>query len=100
MTFDTTTGVVATTATVVGGELTNKYSNWLNGGGSEVATIFDDDIWIVDPADSTKRIRFNADPLSTSTDVVVSVKSNSMLISHLWFGLALICYTHYSVRST
>lgn len=77
MAFDTITGAVATTATVVGGELTNKYSNFLNGGGSEVATIYDDDIWIVDPADSTKRIRFNADALSTSTDVVCSVKSDN-----------------------
>jgi len=65
MAFDTITGAVASTATVVGGELTNKYSNFLNGGGSEVATIYDDDIWIVDPADATKRIRFNADALST-----------------------------------
>lgn len=77
MAFDTITGAVATTATVVGGELTNKYSNFLNGGGSEVATIYDDDIWIVDPADSTKRIRFNADALSTSTDVICSVKSDN-----------------------
>jgi len=77
MTFDTFTGVVASTATVVGGEWANKVSNFLNGGGSETATIFDDDIWIVDPADTTKRIRFNADALSTSTDVVCSVKSNS-----------------------
>jgi hypothetical protein len=77
MTFETITGAVATTATVVGGELTNKYSNFLNGGGSEVATIYDDDIFIVDPSDSTKRIRLNADALSTSTDVICSVKSDS-----------------------
>jgi len=77
MAFETITGAVASTATVVGGELTNKYSNFLNGGGSEVATIYDDDIWIVDPADTTKRIRFNADALSTSTDVVCSVKSDN-----------------------
>ena len=77
MTFETITGAVATTSTVVGGELTNKYSNLLNGGGSEVATVFDDDIFIVDPADSSKRIRLNADALSTSTDVVCSVKSDS-----------------------
>jgi hypothetical protein len=77
MTFETITGAVATTATVVGGELTNKMSNWLNGGGSEVATIYDDDIWIVDPADSTKRVRINCDGLSTSTDVLLSVKSDN-----------------------
>jgi hypothetical protein len=77
MTFETITGAVATTATVVGGELTNKYSNLLNGGGSEVATVFDDDIFIVDPSDSTKRIRLNADAISTSTDVICSVKSDN-----------------------
>ena len=77
MTFETITGAVATTSTVVGGELTNKYSNFLNGGGSEVATVFDDDIFIVDPADTSKRIRLNADALSTSTDVICSVKSDN-----------------------
>lgn len=77
MVFDTITGAVASTATVVGGALTNKISNWLNGGGSEVATIYDDDVYIVDPADATKRIRLNADAISTSTDVVCSVKSNN-----------------------
>lgn len=77
MTFETITGAVASSATVVGGELTNKFSNFLNGGGSEIATIFDDDIYIVDPADATKRIRFNADALTTSTDVICSVKSDS-----------------------
>lgn len=77
MTFDTITGQVATTATVVGGELTNKYSNWLNGGGSEVAAIFDDDITITDPADATKVIRFDAGNISTATTVVCSVKSDN-----------------------
>lgn len=77
MTFDTITGAVASTATVVGGELTNKFSNFLNGGGSEVANIFDDDILIVDPADATKKIRLNADAISTSTTVICSVKSDS-----------------------
>lgn len=77
MTFDTITGAVASTATVVGGELTNKYSNWLNGGGSEVANIFDDDIFITDPADATKKLRFDAGNISTSTTVICSVKSDN-----------------------
>lgn len=77
MAFDTITGAASSTATTFGGAALNKVSSILNGGGSEVATIFDDDIFIVDPADTTKRIRFNADALSTSTDVVCSVKSNN-----------------------
>jgi hypothetical protein len=77
MAFDTITGAAASTATTFGGAALNKVANLLNGGGSEVATVYDDDIYIVDPADATKRIRFNADAISTGTDVVVSVKSDS-----------------------
>ena len=77
MAFDTITGAAASTATTFGGAALNKVGDWANGGGSEVATIYDDDIWIVDPADTTKRIRLNADALSTSTDVVLSVKSDN-----------------------
>lgn len=77
MAFETITGAVASTGTVVGGELTNKYSNFLNGGGSEVATIYDDDIWIVDPSVNTKRVRIDAGNLSSSTDVVLYAKSDN-----------------------
>jgi len=77
MAFDTITGAAASTATTFGGAALNKVANFLNGGGSEVATVYDDDIYIVDPADATKRIRFNADAITTGTDVVVSVKSDS-----------------------
>ena len=77
MAFDTITGAAASTATTFGGAALNKVANFFNGGGSETATIYDDDIYIVDPADTTKRIRFNADAISTGTDVVVSVKSDS-----------------------
>ena len=77
MAFDTITGAAASTATTFGGAALNKVANWLNGGGSEVATVYDDDLKIVDPADSTKTIRLNADAISTSTDVVCSVKSDS-----------------------
>lgn len=77
MAFDTITGAAASTATTFGGAALNKVANFLNGGGSETATIYDDDIYIVDPADATKRIRFNADAITTGTDVVVSVKSDS-----------------------
>ena len=77
MAFDTITGAAASTATTFGGDALNKVGNLLNGGGSEVANIYDDDILIVDPADSTKKIRLNADAISTSTTVVCSVKSDS-----------------------
>jgi hypothetical protein len=77
MAFDTITGAIASTATTFGGAALNKIANLLNGGGSETATIYDDDIYIVDPADVTKRIRFNADAITTGTDVVVSVNSDN-----------------------
>ena len=77
MAFDTITGAAASTATTFGGAALNKVADFLNGGGSEVATVYDDDIYIVDPVDATKRIRFNADAITTGTDVVVSVKSDS-----------------------
>jgi hypothetical protein len=57
MAFDTITGAAASTATTFGGAALNKVANWLNGGGSEVATVYDDDLKIVDPADSSKTIR-------------------------------------------
>ena len=77
MAFDTITGAAASTATTFGGAALNKVDNLLNGGGSEVATVFDDDFKFVDPVDTTKTIRFNADALSTATDVICSVKSNN-----------------------
>ena len=77
MAFDTITGAAASTATTFGGAALNKVDNLLNGGGSEVATVFDDDLFIVDPSDSTKRLRLNADAISTATDVICSVKSNN-----------------------
>jgi hypothetical protein len=49
MTFETITGAAASTATTFGGATINKITNWLNGAGSEVATIFDDDLFITDP---------------------------------------------------
>lgn len=77
MVFDTITGAAASTATTFGGAALNKISEWLNGGGSETATIHDDDLKIVDPSDESKTLRFNADAISGSTDVVCSVKSDS-----------------------
>jgi hypothetical protein len=77
MVFDTITGAIASTATTFGGVALNKISNLLNGAGSEVAVLNDDDIKFVDPSDQTKTIRLNADALSTSTDVICSVKSDS-----------------------
>lgn len=77
MAFDTITGAAASTATTFGGEALNKVSSILNGGGSEVASIFDDDIFVVDPSDTTKKIRFDAGNLSTATTIVAYAKSNN-----------------------
>jgi len=77
MAFDTITSAANSTATTFGGAGINKFSNFLNGGGSEVAAIFDDDFTITDPSDTTKVIRFDAGNLSTSTTVICSVKSNN-----------------------
>ena len=72
MAFDTITGAAASTATTFGGAALNKVDNLLNGGGSEVATVYDDDFKFVDPVDTTKTIRFkiiiiNCCDLRTST---------------------------------
>jgi hypothetical protein len=73
MAFDTITGAIASTATTFGGEALNKVANWLNGGGSEVASIKDDDINIVDPTDTTKKIRFDAGGITTGTTRVMTL---------------------------
>ncbi len=77
MVFETITGAAASTATTFGGATINKITNWLNGAGSEIAAIFDDDFTLTDPVDATKVMRFNSDAISTSTTVICSVKSDS-----------------------
>lgn len=79
MAFDTITGASASTATKFGGEATNKISNFLNGGGSEVANIKDDDINIVDPTDTTKKVRIDAGTVSTSTTRVLNVPDRDVV---------------------
>ena len=76
MVFDTITGAIASTATSFGGAALNKIGNILNGGGSEVITIYDDDIYVTDPSDTTKKIRLDAGNLSTATSIVAYAKSN------------------------
>ena len=50
MVFDTITGAASSTATTFGGAALNAVCNFLNGGGSESANIYDDDLNIVNSA--------------------------------------------------
>jgi hypothetical protein len=59
MAFTTITGAASSTATTFGGDALNAVSNFLNGGGSEVANIYDDDLNIVDSAATTKKTQFD-----------------------------------------
>lgn len=79
MVFDTITGDSASTATKFGGTALNKIGNFLNGGGSETANIYDDDIFIVDPADATKKVRIDAGTVSTSTTRVLNIPDRDVV---------------------
>ena len=73
MVFDTISGDSASTSTKFGGTALNKIGNWLNGGGSEVAYIKDDDIVITDPSTTTKRVRIDAGTVSASNTRVLNM---------------------------
>ena len=73
MAFDTITGDSASTSTKFGGTALNKIGNFLNGGGSEVANIKDDDINIVDPSDVSKKVRIDAGGITASNTRVINV---------------------------
>ena len=73
MVFDTISGDSASTSTQVGGTALNKIGNWLNGGGSEIAYIKDDDIVITDPSTTTKRVRIDAGTVSASNTRVLNM---------------------------
>ena len=73
MSFDTITGDSASTSTKFGGTALNKIRNFLNGGGSEVANIKDDDINIVDPSDVSKKVRIDAGGVTASNTRVINV---------------------------
>lgn len=81
MAFDTITGGSASTSTTVGGLGFNKISDFLNCGGSETANIFDDDVFIVDPADSTKKIRFDAGGITTGNTRVMTIPDKDITLS-------------------
>jgi len=72
MAFDTITGDSASTSTKFGGTALNKIGNFLNGGGSEVANIKDDDINIVDPSDVSKKVRIDAGGITASNTRVLN----------------------------
>ena len=73
MAFATITGDSASTSTKFGGTALNKIGNFLNGGGSEVANIKDDDINIVDPSDVSKKVRIDAGGVTASNTRVINV---------------------------
>lgn len=73
MVFDTITGDSASTSTKFGGTALNKIGNFLNGGGSEIAYIKDDDIVITDPSTTTKRVRIDAGTVSASNTRVLNM---------------------------
>lgn len=73
MVFDTITGDSASTSTKFGGTALNKIGNWLNGGGSEVAYIQDDDLIITDPSTTTKRARIDAGAVTAGQTRVLNI---------------------------
>ena len=73
MVFDTISGYSASTSTKFGGTALKKIGNFLNGGGSEIAYIKDDDIVITDPSTTTKRVRIDAGTVSASNTRVLNM---------------------------
>ena len=73
MVFDTITGDSSSTSTKFGGTALNKIRNFVNGGGSEIAYIKDDDIVITDPSTTTKRVRIDAGTVSASNTRVLNM---------------------------
>ena len=73
MVFDTISGDSASTSTKFGGTALIKIGNFLNGGGSEIAYIKDDDIVITDPSTTTKRVRIDAGTVSASQTRVLNM---------------------------
>ena len=73
MVFDTITGDSSSTSTKFGGTALNKIGNFLNGGGSEIAYIKDDDMVFTDPTTTTKRVRIDAGTVSASNTRVLNI---------------------------
>ena len=78
MVFDTITGDSSSTSTKFGGTALNKIGNFLNGGGSEIAYIKDDDIVITDPSTTTKRVRIDAGTVSASNTRVLNMPDRDL----------------------
>ena len=64
MVFDTITGAASSTATTFGGAALNAVCNFLNGGGSESANIYDDDLNIVNSAATTAKTLFDCSSIT------------------------------------
>ena len=81
MAFDTISTPSSSTASTFGGNATQKISDFLNGGGSEIANIFDDDFFLTDPADATKKVRFDAGSITTATTRVFTFPDKNLTLS-------------------
>jgi len=82
LTFDSITGGSASTASTVGGLGYMKIYDWLTGGAtSQIASILDSDLFLHDTADATKRARFDAGNITTSTDRVFTFPDKDLTIS-------------------
>lgn len=81
MAFDTISTPSSSTGTTFGGNATQKISDFLNGGGSEVANIYDDDLLIVDPAASTKKARFDCGSITAGQTRVMTLPDKDITVS-------------------
>jgi len=79
--FDTISTPSSSTGTTFGGNATQKISDFLNGGGTEVANIFDDDIFFVDPSDNTKKARFDSVSITTGNTRVFTFPDKDLTLS-------------------
>jgi len=91
MVFDTISTPSSSTASTFGGNATQKISDFLNGGGSEIANIFDDDFFLTDPTDTTKKVRIDAGSITTGNTRILTVPDKNITLSTvigtqtLWF---------------
>lgn len=81
MAFDTISSPSSSTGTTFGGNATQKISDFLNGGGSEVANIYDDDLLIVDPAATTKKARFDCGSITAGQTRVMTLPDKDITVS-------------------
>lgn len=79
--FDTISSPAASTSTKFGGEATDHISKFLNGNATYTAEIFDSVFYLTDPADNTKRVRFDCVGITTGTDRVMTIPDKNLTLS-------------------